>query len=276
MTPKQKIKYQEIKDRVYTVIFGTDTYWGKTFDVILLISILLSVFAVMLESVEYVFNEYHYILIIVEWIFTVLFTLEYIARIIAVRKPKNYIFSPFGIIDFLSIVPTYLSLVVGGAQVMLVLRSIRLLRIFRVLKLVRFLGEASSLTAALRASSAKITVFIGGVFILVVIVGSLMYLIEGEEHGFTSIPKSIYWAIVTLTTVGYGDIAPQTVAGQALASFVMILGYGVIAVPTGIVTSEMTRQGQITLNRKITCTNCDSVGHMHDAIYCKNCGNKLL
>lgn len=266
---------KSLRDQVYTIIFGTDTFWGKLFDIILLVAILLSVFAVMLESVESIEQKYGNILYVIEWVFTILFTLEYIARIIAVEKPRRYIFSFYGIIDFLSILPSYLSIFISGSQMLMIIRSIRLIRVFRVFKLVRFLGEASQLSHALRSSAAKIIVFIGSVFIVVVIVGSMMYLIEGRENGFSSIPKSIYWAIVTLTTVGYGDIAPQTVLGQALASFIMILGYGVIAVPTGIVSSEMTKQIK-NVQGNATCPTCDSKGLDNDAIYCKNCGNKLL
>ena len=267
-------KLSKWREDLYEVIFGVDTWWGKTFDVVLLICIFFSVLAVMLESVSHISEDYGDYLYVAEWLFTILFTIEYIARLIVVRKPLKYVFSFFGIIDLLSIIPTYISLLVSGAHMLLVIRSIRLLRVFRVLKLVRFLGEAGQLAAALRSSRAKITVFIGGVFILVVLLGSLMYLIEGGENGFTSIPRSIYWAIVTLTTVGYGDIAPQTILGQAIASCIMILGYGIIAVPTGIVTSEMTRS-KTSSKGNVNCDKCGNDQNDKNAIYCKICGHSI-
>lgn len=276
MTKEEQQNNNTLKDRVYTVIFGTDTVGGKLFDIILLVAILLSVLAVMLESVESIDTKYGDVLNIIEWGFTIIFTIEYLARLYAVEKQRRYIFSFYGIIDFLSILPTYLSLIITGTQMLLIIRSIRLLRVFRVFKLVRFLGEASQLGNALKSSVEKIIVFIGGVFIVVVVMGSLMYLIEGRENGFSSIPTSIYWAIVTLTTVGYGDIAPQTVLGQALASLIMILGYGIIAVPTGIVSSEITKQAKSTQKNTQICPNCNSKGLGEDSIYCRNCGHKLL
>lgn len=223
------------------IIFRSDTPAGKAFDVILLIAILLSILAVMLESVRSIAQEYGTFIRNFEWVITILFTLEYVLRIYCARSRRGYILSFYGLVDLISIVPTYLSLIVVGTQYILVVRGLRLLRVFRVLKLYHFLGEAQILGRALRQSAAKITVFLGTVVTLIFIVGSLMYLIEGPEHGFTSIPVSIYWAIVTLTTVGYGDIAPQTVLGQMLASIVMIMGYGIIAVPTGIVSVELSR-----------------------------------
>lgn len=264
------------KHRLYVIIFGAETFWGKTFDVVLLIAILLSVIAVMLESVAEVKLLYGHELYIVEWFFTILFTIEYVARLIVVKNRWKYVTSLFGIIDLLSIIPTFLSLFLVGANSLRIIRSIRLLRVFRILKMARFLGEASQLSTALKASRAKIIVFIGTVFTMVVILGTLMYMIEGSEHGFTSIPRSIYWAIVTLTTVGYGDIAPQTPLGQALASVIMILGYGIIAVPTGIVSAEMVQQGkQQEAKRLISCPTCERTGHALDADYCKFCGSKL-
>ena len=263
------------RDKLHEIIFEADTPAGKAFDVVLLIAILLSVLAVMLESVTQIKLEYGQILYITEWFFTILFTLEYIGRLVVVKKPLKYATSFLGIIDLLSVIPTYLSLMFVGAQSLLVIRSIRLLRVFRVFKLARFLGEASQLTAALKASRPKIVVFIGAVFTLVVIMGTLMYLIEGGENGFTSIPKSIYWAVVTLTTVGYGDIAPQTVLGQALATLIMILGYGIIAVPTGIVSAEMSRQKPYAPVSTQACPHCGAEGHDSDAAYCKKCGGHL-
>ncbi len=229
------------KERLYHIIFESDTPPGKAFDVALLIAILLSVLTVMLESVGSIARQHGPLVRTFEWIFTFMFTIEYILRIYCARKRLGYVLSFYGIVDLISIVPTYLSLIIVGSQYVLMIRILRLLRVFRVLKLYHFLGEAQVLGRALRQSAAKITVFIGTVVTMVFIVGSLMYLIEGPENGFTSIPVSIYWAIVTLTTVGYGDIAPQTVAGQTLASVVMILGYGIIAVPTGIVSVEISK-----------------------------------
>ncbi|MDX1627213.1 MAG: ion transporter [Fulvivirga sp.] len=265
-----------LRKKVKIIIFDHDTYWGKMFDVILLIVILLSVLAVMLESVEHIKERYGKALYIVEWIFTGAFTIEYLARIIVTEKPWRYIKSFFGIVDLLSIIPTYLSLILVGANSLLIIRSIRLLRVFRVLKMMRFLGEASHLTEALKASRVKITVFIGGVFISVVILGTMMYMIEGAENGFTSIPRSIYWAVVTLTTVGYGDIAPNTVLGQGLATIIMILGYGMIAVPTGIVSAEMTQRKKPSENLPVRkCPECGAIGHDSDADFCKHCGHTL-
>jgi voltage-gated potassium channel len=208
-----------------------------------------------------------------EWSFTLLFTLEYLLRLVSVGRPLRYALSFFGVVDLLAVAPTYLSLVVSGTQSLIVIRALRLLRVFRILKLAQFVGEARQLQAALAASLRKITVFLVTVLNLVLIVGALMYLIEGEENGFASIPDSIYWAIVTLTTVGYGDIAPQTVLGKALASTVMILGYGIIAVPTGIVTVELAG-----VHRHVStqaCRECSSEGHDTDALHCKYCGGKL-
>ncbi len=260
--------------RLFVVIFGTDTHAGRKFDVVLLWAIMLSILTVMLESVDYVRHEYGNWLRIAEWTFTVVFTIEYIARIISIRRPWYYITSFYGIIDFISVIPTYLSLFLVGGQYLLVIRGLRLLRIFRILKLTRYMGEASILTSALKSSRHKIAVFLWAVFTIVIIMGTIMYLVEDGENGFTSIPKSIYWAIVTLTTVGYGDITPQTAVGQVLASMIMILGYAIIAVPTGIVTAEMT-QAKIT-NRLIqNCHKCGLDNHAQDAVYCKKCGTLI-
>ncbi|MGB3587705.1 MAG: ion transporter [Tunicatimonas sp.] len=229
------------KEKLYHIIFESDTPPGKTFDVVLLIAILLSMLLVMLESVQQYSDQYGEYIRLGEYIFTALFTVEYVVRIYCAPRRWKYVTSFYGIIDLVSIIPTFLSILIEGSQYALIIRALRLLRVFRVLKLTHFLGEAEVLRKALRQSIAKITVFIGVVLVLIFIVGSSMYLIEGPENGFTSIPVSVYWAIVTLTTVGYGDIAPQTVAGQTLASVVMILGYGIIAVPTGIVSVELSR-----------------------------------
>lgn len=259
---------------------------GKWFDLVLIILILISVILVMLESVKGIDEKYHGFLLALEWIITIFFTIEYIARIVCIGKPSKYIFSFYGIIDFVSTIPLYLSYILAGSQALLALRALRLLRIFRILKLVRFLGEASQLVRALKASRTKISVFLYVVLILSVILGTLMYLIEGnvQETGFTSIPASIYWTIVTLTTVGYGDIAPQTLPGQMIATVIMLLGYGIIAVPTGIVTMEFGKSDNkkpklgenhfVHVNTQ-SCPNCSYEGHRDDAIYCYNCGSNL-
>ncbi len=257
---------------------------GKGFDLILIFVILLSVVLVMLESVTEFDQKYHNTLFTMEWIVTIFFTIEYIARIICIRKPTSYIFSFYGIIDFLSTIPLYLSYLVAGSQVLLAVRAFRLLRIFRILKLVQYIGEASQLGTALKASRTKIAVFIYVVLILSVIMGTLMYLIESPEAGFTSIPRSIYWTIVTLTTVGYGDIAPQTTMGQFIATVIMILGYGIIAVPTGIVTVEFAKHGSKGKNAEDknlvhvnthSCSSCGVEGHRDDATHCFKCGELL-
>ncbi|UII23129.1 ion transporter [Fulvivirga ligni] len=271
---EENTQTQSWRYKLHEIIFEADTFWGKAFDVTLLVAILLSVLAVMLESVAHIKAEHGELLYVIEWFFTILFTLEYIARLLVVTKPWKYAFSFFGLIDLLSIVPTFLSLFFVGAQSLLVIRSFRLLRVFRVFKLGRFMGEATQLTTALKASRAKIIVFIGGVFAMVVVLGTMMYMIEGGKNGFTSIPKSIYWAVVTLTTVGYGDIAPHTTLGQTLATLIMILGYGIIAVPTGIVSAEMSQQKHHPVNTQ-SCPHCSAEGHDIDAAYCKKCGGRL-
>jgi voltage-gated potassium channel len=274
---KHSQEKETLRQKLYIIIFEANTKMGKAFDVILLVVILSSIIIVMLESVDYINIKYSQLFFVLEWIFTILFTIEYIARIIISPNPRKYIFSFFGIIDLLSILPAYISLVVAGYHSLIIFRSFRLLRVFRIFKLVRFVGEASTLSRALAASRAKIIVFITAVAIIVVIMGTIMYIVEGAENGFTSIPRSIYWAIVTLTTVGYGDIAPGTVLGQALASIIMILGYAIIAVPTGIVTTEMAKAQIIskTPTNTITCSNCGAQNHDEDADYCKICGAEL-
>lgn len=261
--------------RLYEIIFEADTIPGKLFDIAVLICILLSVLVVMLESVQTIGKQMHSWLWGLEWFFTIIFSLEYIARLYVVLERRRYVLSFFGIIDLLSILPTYLALFIPGTQSLLVIRSIRLLRIFRILKLVQFVGESKNLMVALRASSHKIIVFLLTISTAVIIAGTFMFLIEGPEHGFTSIPRSVYWAIVTMTTVGYGDIAPQTPLGQGIASLIMILGYGIIAVPTGIVSAEMVnlkKSQQITTQR---CPHCLKEGHDPDAVFCKYCSEKL-
>jgi len=267
------------REKIHEVIFEADTRWGKTFDVALIISIFASVVAVMLDSVDHIAEDYRWPLFVAEWTFTVLFTIEYILRLICVRKPLLYARSFYGVVDLLSILPTYLALLLVDAKYFLVIRILRVLRVFRIFKLASYIGEASLMMDALRKSRTKISVFLYTVVLLVVIFGSLIYVIEGAENGFTSIPTSIYWAIVTLTTVGYGDISPQSPLGQFLASCIMIMGYGLIAVPTGIYSAEMTRQAikehrtkEVTNN---ACPSCAYEGHEADADYCKKCGAEL-
>ncbi len=262
------------RHQLYIVIFEHDTPRGKTFDVALLLAILLSIVLVMLDSVSEIAADYGSTLAVFEWGLTILFTLEYGFRIVATDKPVSYVFSFLGIVDLLSILPTYLSLLFPGSQALLTIRALRLLRVFRVLKLVDYVEEARIMGTALRASARKILVFLGTVLTLTIIMGSFMYLIEGAENGFTSIPRSVYWAIVTMTTVGYGDIAPQTVLGQMVASMVMIFGYGVIAVPTGIVSVELSRE-MGDKRRARVCSACDARKHDEDADYCKSCGEAL-
>jgi voltage-gated potassium channel len=271
---EKRRNHSRLKEKLYIIIFQADTPAGKWFDVMLIVCILLSVIAVMLDSVNSVNRTHSTLLYSVEWFFTVLFTIEYILRLACVRTPMKYATSFFGIVDLLAVLPTYLSLVIPGSQYLIVIRVLRVLRIFRVLKLVQYIREANLLLKALRASGRKITVFLFTVLTLVIIFGSLMYLIEGGENGFTSIPQSVYWAIVTLTTVGYGDISPQTGMGQALAALIMIIGYSIIAVPTGIITVEIARAAQRE-NTHDVCPSCGAENHDNDAAYCKYCGKKL-
>ena len=264
------------QDRLHEVIYEADTKAGKLFDIVLLWLIIASIALVMMESVRDYDQKYHDFFNISEWVITILFTIEYILRIISVKKPKEYIFSFYGIIDLLSTAPKYLSLIIGGGHYLAAIRALRLLRVFRILKLARYVGATDNISKALKASRFKILVFISAVVVICIIIGTLMYLIEGDQSGFTSIPRGVYWAIVTLTTVGYGDIAPQTAFGQFLASIVMILGYGIIAIPTGIVTSEFTKQStsKIHTNTK-SCPSCSSGHHQDLAEYCHECGSKL-
>ena len=260
--------------RLHEIIFEADTPAGKAFDIILIVSIVLSVVIVMIESVGHIQQRHGNLLRAVEWFFTILFTVEYILRLLCVRRPLGYAKSFFGVVDLLAILPTYMSLLSPGTHYLLVIRTLRVLRIFRVLKLAQYLSAAQLIIQALYASRQKIAVFIFTVLTLVVIIGALMYVIESEAHGFTSIPRSIYWAIVTLTTVGYGDIAPKSSAGQALAALVMILGYGIIAVPTGIVTVELQQLSSQPVSTQV-CPACAAEGHDPDAVYCKYCGTRL-
>ncbi|HSH69444.1 MAG TPA: ion transporter [Deferrisomatales bacterium] len=261
--------------RLHEVIFEADTPAGKAFDVVLLWLIVASVVVVMLGSVAEIQARYHPWLVAAEWVFTLLFSVEYALRLVCVLSPLRYTRSFFGVVDLLAILPSYLGLLFPGAGSLMVIRSLRLLRVFRVLKLGRYLGEANVLLGALRTSRPKITVFLGTVLTVLVIVATAMYLIEGEANGFTSIPRALYWAVVTMTTVGYGDIAPHTVPGQTLAAAVMVLGYSIIAVPTGIISSELSeakRKGPVTTQ---ACPNCSAGGHDWDARHCKYCGVAL-
>ncbi len=260
------------RGKLNDVIFGTESPAGRTFDVALIVVIVSSVIAVMLESITGVRLAFSNELRILEWVFTILFTVEYLLRLICAAKPFRYATSFFGVVDLMATIPTYLSLIIPGAQYLLVIRLLRILRVFRVLKLAKYISEGDTLVRALRASRHKIALFLFTVLTLVVILGSLMYLIEGPRHGFTSIPKSIYWAIVTLTTVGYGDISPQTNLGQLLASVVMIVGYGIIAVPTGIVTAEIVQANRTRLR----CARCATQDHQPDSVYCRHCGERLV
>jgi voltage-gated potassium channel len=261
------------RQRLHEIVFEAETPEGKLFDIILISVILLSVVTVILESVVSVRGDYGSILAGAEWFFTILFSIEYILRLLSVKRPLRFAFSFYGIIDLLAILPTYIEVFVPGSHYLLSIRILRLLRIFRILKLSAYVTEAQVITSALKASRRKIFVFLAGVFTIVVVVGTLMYVVEGEENGFNDIPTSIYWAIVTLTTVGYGDLSPKTGLGKILASIVMIMGYGIIAVPTGIVTAELTRSVKPATTQ--VCEECHADGHDMDATHCKYCGAAL-
>ncbi len=262
-----------LRARVYEIIFGHDTRAGKTFDVILIMLIVTSVVVVMLDSVGSIRQNHGFRLRATEWVLTVGFTLEYILRLWCAPSGFRYARSFFGMVDLVAILPTYLSLMIPGGEALLAVRALRLLRVFRVLKLAHHLSEAAVLMRAVRASRYKITVFFAGVSILAVTLGSMMYLIEGAANGFTSIPRSVYWAIVTLTTVGYGDIAPRTAMGQGLATLIMVLGYAIIAVPTGIMTMEISAASRQADSR--SCPGCALTDHDRDARHCKRCGTAL-
>ncbi len=263
---------------LYRIIFEHDTPAGRAFDVLLIVAILASVAAVMLESVDPIALRYGEGLRTAEWVFTFLFTVEYITRLAAARRAGRYARSFFGVVDLLAILPTYLSLVVPGGQALAVIRILRVLRVFRVFKLAQFVGSERLMLVALRQSAYKIAVFLVAVLSIVTVVGSLMYFVEGPEHGFTSIPRGIYWAIVTVTTVGFGDITPATIPGQLIAAALMVVGYGIIAVPTGIVTAEMlgTRASLRETRRGSPCDACGLAGHEPDAGYCRGCGAALV
>lgn len=262
------------RERLHTVIFESDTAAGKAFDIALLLTILLSVLVVMLDSVPAIRAQHGDTLLLLEWLFTIIFSVEYVLRLLAVRRPLAYSASFFGVVDLVALVPTYLSVLLPGTQYLLVVRVLRLLRMFRILKLTEYLHEGATLRRALWASRRKISVFLLTVVTITIIVGAVMYVVEGAENGFTSIPISIYWAVVTLTTVGYGDLSPQTPLGQALAVLVMLLGYGIIAVPTGIVTAELTRPSLQAPSAQ-ACRSCGKEGHEVDARFCNRCGAPL-
>lgn len=261
------------RGRLHEIIFEADTRAGKTFDLTLISLILLSLLIVILESVKSIRAEYGALLLALEWSFTIIFTIEYVLRLVSVRRPLRYVFSFYGLIDLLAILPTYISLLFPGTQYLLAVRVLRLMRIFRILKLTAYLQEAQVLTNALRASRRKISVFLAAVLSVVVVMGTLIYVVEGEEHGFKDIPTGIYWAIVTITTVGYGDLSPKTEIGRFIAAFVMILGYAILAVPTGIVTVELSRQ-KAEISTQV-CPECGAEGHDSDAKHCKYCGVRL-
>lgn len=264
------------KNKLHEVIYEADTPAGKFFDVALLIVILLSIILVMLESVSSYRLKFYWSFYIAEWIITIIFSIEYILRIIAIRKPKNYIFSFYGIVDLLSTIPTYIAFIFGGHNLLFAVRALRLLRVFRILKITRYIGESNKLMDALKNSKAKILIFLFAVLIICIIMGTVMHLVEGEKGGFDNIPISIYWSIVTLTTVGFGDIHPITPLGRFIASALMIMGYGIIAVPTGIVSAEYSNafKKNIPTNTQV-CSYCNETKHLDGAEYCHNCGKKL-
>lgn len=261
--------------RLYTIIFEADTVAGRRFDLLLIAAILASILVVVLESVHAIAARHETLIDTLEWTFTLLFTVEYLARLACVRYPMRYATSFFGIIDLLSVLPTYLAFFVPEVHALLDVRILRLIRIFRILKLTLYVQEYQVLASAVSASRRKILVFLSIVMMVVLVMGTLMYVIEGPNNGFTSIPKSMYWAIVTMTTVGYGDITPQSEIGKTIASLMMLLGWGVLAVPTGIVTAEMTTQRLMRPPTTRTCRSCLSEGHDPDAKFCKDCGARL-
>ena len=271
-----KTEISSIRERLHDIIFESNTRAGRLFDKVLIISIVASVAAVMLDSVSSLSEKYGRFFYILEWVFTIIFTIEYILRLLTAKWPLRYATSFFGVVDLLTVIPTYLDLLFPGTRFMLVIRILRVLRIFRILKLTRYVGEADVIVAALKASMQKITVFLFAILTVVVVLGSMMYLVEGAKNGFTSIPRSIYWAIVTITTVGYGDISPQTPLGQAISVVIMVVGYSIIAVPTGIVGVEFTKAfSKRTGGAVQSCGGCGREGHDEDASYCKYCGKIL-
>ncbi|UUV20952.1 ion transporter [Paenimyroides aestuarii] len=272
---KVKSKYEILRQKIYIIIYGTSTLAGKTFDLLLLVIILLSVVLIMMASIIRYDELYHDFFVISEWIITVFFSIEYILRIISNKKPLNYIFSFYGFVDLISLLPMYLSFFIPGSEALTVIRSLRLLRLFAILDLIPFLNQSSHIKESLRASMSKIIVFVYFIFVMSIILGTIMYIVEGRHNGFTNIPNSIYWCIVTMTTVGYGDIAPITPVGKAIASFIMIMGYGIIAVPTGIVTAELAKNRKGKKNQK-NCPRCKMYIYNEYANFCYNCGEKFI
>ena len=270
---KSRAIIEFVKEKLYEIIFEADTTAGKAFDIALIVSVILSVLAVMMESVEALSEAYPQLFNFLEWLFTILFSIELILRIYCARDWKNYLLSFYGLVDLVSILPSYMTFLFPGLSSFGVIRAFRILRIFRILKLNRYLIASNQLAGALKSSREKITVFLGTVIFMVFSMGAVMYLIEGKENGFTSIPKSVYWAIVTMTTVGFGDIVPKTALGQFISSILMIVGYGVIAVPTGLVTAEMVAQKSLDITKK--CEPCNINAHDPEANYCYKCGKKL-
>lgn len=264
---------ERVRKELYQIVFETNTRAGRVFDIALIVCIVLSIVIVALDSVEELQVEYGPLLNALEWIMTGLFTFEYALRIYILDERKKFIFSFYGIVDLLSLLPAYLGLLITGAHALLVIRSIRLMRVFRILKLAQFVGEGRVLARALKSSSYKISVFLVAVVTVVMISGTFMFMLEGKENGFTSVPQGIYWAVVTLTTVGYGDISPVTPMGKLFASVIMILGYAIIAIPTGIVSAEMVKSNKE--ERSIKCKVCSGEDHDTDAVFCKHCGAKL-
>jgi voltage-gated potassium channel len=263
------------REKIHSVIYESSTPAGKAFDVSLLFLIITSILVVMLDSIGSLHDRYGDFFLALEWTYTFLFTIEFILRLICIKKPLRFIFSFFGIIDILSILPTYLGLFYAGAQTLLVVRGLRLLRVFRIFKLRHYVSEMQFLLHAMKGSIRKISIFMLMVFTTVIVLGSMMYLVEQGQNGFTSIPDSIYWAIVTITTVGYGDISPVTPLGKFVASVIMLMGYGIIAVPTGIITTEMALAARSKTHSTETCPHCGREGHDDDAVHCKFCGAKL-
>lgn len=277
MRNKIKTKYEILRQQIYIIIYGANTFWGKLFDLALLVIILLSLTLITLETMPKYDNLHHHFFVVGEWIITIFFTIEYILRIICNKRPLSYVFSFWGIVDLLALLPMYLSFFIPTSKVLIVFRSLRLLRLFAILDLMPVLGQQYHLKLALKASRNKVLVFVYFIIVLSIVLGTLMYLIEGPQHGFKDIPTSIYWCIVTMTTVGYGDLAPQTALGQAIASFIMIMGYGIIAVPTGIVSAEYANASKHNpeLEEHRSCPHCTTFIYDKDANYCYNCGEKL-
>ncbi|WP_052480946.1 ion transporter [Gilvimarinus agarilyticus] len=265
---------ETLRQKLNRIIFGWDTPAGQRFDILLIWAICISVLVLMLESVDWIAINYRPLLRATEWTFTLLFTAEYLVRLYCSENRWRYVKSFYGIVDLLSILPSYLAFFIPGANNLLIIRMLRVLRIFRILKLVRYLGEANLLARTMMLARRKILVFFGSVLILSTVFGSLMYMVEGAENGFTSIPKSIYWTIVTITTVGYGDIVPHTVLGQIISALAMLTGYSIIAVPTGILTAELAQEMQRERVSR-NCPKCTRAGHEADAIHCKHCGEQL-